>query len=108
MKITYASKKLEKTFSDKEIQKKYGQSAKRIKMRIDALTAAINLEDLRNAPGRLHALIGDREGQFAFDLKHPFRLVFEPCDTCQPPEGSISDWGWVTEVKILEVVDYHD
>jgi plasmid maintenance system killer protein len=52
--------------------------AQLIRARLDAIYAATCLEDLRNVPGRLHELKGNREGQFSFDLDHPYRLIFVP------------------------------
>ena len=45
--------------------------------------------------GRCHPLKGNRKGQYAMDLVHPYRLIFE----------QIED-----EIKIanvMEIVDYH-
>lgn len=52
---------------------------------------------------------GDSAGQFAVDLEHPRRLVFEPAgDPAGYTEGGLVQAERVTAVRILEVVDYHD
>ena len=83
-----------------------------------ALTIMARIGVLRNAstlskvpttrPERRHQLKGDRKEQFAVDLVHPFRLVFEPNHVPLPrkQDGGI-DLEQVTAIKILEVVDYH-
>jgi proteic killer suppression protein len=45
--------------------------------------------------GRCHLLQGGRDGQYAMDLGHPFRLIFEPYNEN------------LCVVKIIEIVDYH-
>ena len=46
---------------------------------------------------RCHPLTNNRDTQFALDLRHPYRLIFEK----DPDDGSIH------VVKIIEIVDYH-
>ena len=59
-------------------------------------------------PERMHELIGKRKGTFAVDLKHPFRLVFEPAEEPVPKkkDGGI-DLEKVLRIRILAVEDYH-
>ena len=59
-------------------------------------------------PTRLHQLKGNRDEQFAVDLVHPYRLVFEPNHDPLPRkvDGGIN-LEQVTAIKIMEVVDYH-
>jgi Plasmid maintenance system killer protein len=45
--------------------------------------------------GRCHPLTGDRKGQYAMDLSHPYRLVFKV------KQESIEI------AEIIEIVDYH-
>ena len=53
--------------------------AKVIMMRMAVLKAARNLALVPGTPpDRRHQLSGDRDEQFAVDLVHPHRLVFEP------------------------------
>ncbi len=59
-------------------------------------------------PERRHQLQGDRGGQFAVDLVHPYRLVFKPDHQPVPRknDGGI-DVTRVTAITIIEVIDYH-
>ena len=45
--------------------------------------------------GRCHPLKGNRQGQYAMDLVHPYRLVFEKT-------GDI-----IQIANVMEIVDYH-
>ena len=66
------------------------------------------MEDLRNVPGRLHELKGDRKGQLSYDLDHPYRLIFVPAHEPVPSKQSGGmDWLRVTAVKILGIEDTH-
>ena len=100
-----------KTFNSMDrIVREFGvDSAKKLGMRLQAIEAAECLADLFTLPQcRCHPLTGDRQGQFAVDLKHPFRLVFEPRHNPMPlaDDGGI-DLSRVTAVKVLAVEDYH-
>ena len=80
-----------------------------IMKRMAVLRAAHNLGLVPTTPPeRRHQLSGDRNEQFAVDLIHPKRLVFEI--NHQPPprenDGGI-DTERVTAITILDVVDYH-
>jgi plasmid maintenance system killer protein len=77
--------------------------------RMSVLKSANNLSEVPTLPPeRRHALTGQELGQFAVDIKQPYRIVFEP--TIKPvPElqtGGL-DLSKVTEITILEVEDYH-
>ena len=51
--------------------------AGKIHMRISQLQVALSVENLlRDHIGRCHALTGNRLGQYAMDLIHPYRLIF--------------------------------
>ena len=70
--------------------------AKLIHLRIDQLNAAETVEEMINfSIGRCHQLNGNREGQYALDLVHPYRLIFVKNDD------------QIQIVKIMEIVDYH-
>jgi proteic killer suppression protein len=101
---------MEKIFnSEKELRRVYGQQADKIKLRMIILKAARNLAMVPvHPPDRRHALSGDHVGQFAVDLKHPYRLIFEPADQPLPEkaDGSI-DLERVVTLRILNVEDYH-
>jgi len=109
MEIFYRTKKLAKVLtSSKLIDKTYGTSANKLKMRIDDMAISENLEELLALPGRHHPLTGDRKGQFACDLEHPFRLVYEPVNEPLPKdENEVLIYKEVTIVGIIEVTDYH-
>lgn len=65
-------------------------AARRRLMRLDA---ALRLQDLRSPPGnRLHALHGDRKGQWALWINDQFRICFV--------------WG-SKGPEDVEIVDYH-
>lgn len=73
-----------------------GRWRKKIHQRIDELTASDNVEMMvRFHIGRCHPLSQNRKGQYAVDLVHPYRLVFEK-------HGS-----QIQIANILEIVDYH-
>ena len=111
MDIQFRSDKLAKECnSTKLLLRVHGEArAKLIRRRLDALRAAVVLDDLRNTPGRLHELKGDRKGQFSFDLDGPYRLLFVANQNPVParPEGGI-DWTRITAVTILGVEDTHE
>ena len=98
MEITYKSKKLEKVcMIAKEADKVYGKEmAEKLHQRIDEISAADNVETMvKFKIGRCHPLSNNRKGQYALDLVHPYRLVFEK-------QGDI-----IQIANILEIVDYH-
>lgn len=110
MVILFASTKLEKTFnSQKKLQREYGEQAKKIQMRMTVLRAAPTLAHVPvGKPDRLHELSGERKGCFAVDLKHPYRLIFEPAYVPVPgrEDGGIQK-EQVVSIRILSVEDYH-
>jgi proteic killer suppression protein len=91
-----------KTFADKETQQLYvkGKSKhlpsnliKRATRRLEYINLATTLTDLRVPPSnRLHALKGDREGQFSISINDQWRICFRFVD------------GDAYEV---EITDYH-
>ncbi|MBR5071615.1 MAG: type II toxin-antitoxin system RelE/ParE family toxin [Oscillospiraceae bacterium] len=98
MKIIYKTKKLERICTDaKTAIKVYGREmANKIHQRIDEISAADSIEMmLRFHIGRCHQLSQNRKGQFAVDLIHPYRLVFEKIGE------------EIQAVQIIEIVDYH-
>jgi len=95
--------------SSKALARRFGpENAQRIRRRVDDLRAAPNLEAMRNLPGRCHELTGDLAGLLAIDVRHPYRLIFEPADDPVPrkADGGL-DWSGVTTVRVLRVEDYH-
>jgi len=98
LEIAYKNNKLRKICTNAEAaEKAYGvQMAEKIHQRIDEITAASTVEMMiRFHIGRCHVLKGDRKKQYAVDLVHPYRLVFE------------KKGGEIEIAYITEIVDYH-
>ena len=98
MHVTYKTKKIEKICTNaRAAEKSYGRDmAFKIHQRIDEIMAADTVEMMIQFHiGRCHALTNNRKGQYAMDLVHPYRLIFEKCGA----EIQIAN--------ILEIVDYH-
>lgn len=98
MEIKYKNASIEKVCTNAYIAtKKYGSvMAEKIQLRIDQIKAADNVEDMiRFRIGRCHPLHQNRKEQYAVDLVHPMRLVFEKIGN----EIQIAN--------ILEIIDYH-
>lgn len=98
MDITYKTKKLERICTNARLaEKTHGREmADKIHQRIDEIHAADSVEMMIEFHiGRCHSLAQNRKGQYAVDLVHPYRMVFEKHgDTIQI-------------AHILEIVDYH-
>lgn len=98
MDITYKNKKIEKVCTDaKTAERTYGKEmTEKIHQRIDEISAADTVEMMiRYHIGRCHSLSQNRKGQYAVDLVHPYRLVFE------------KNGDEIQIANILEIVDYH-
>ncbi len=111
MDIQFKTEKIEAEYnSSKLLLKKHGEArAKLIRRRLDALRAAVVLEDMRNTAGRLHELKGDRKGQFSLDLDGPYRFLFLAANEPVPlREDGGMDWSRITAVTILGIEDTHD
>jgi plasmid maintenance system killer protein len=111
MKIHYRTRKMERLCNRVDVMKrKLGEEmANTLQNRLTLLENTPTLAGIpATPPPRCHPLHDDREGQFAVDLKHPARLVFLPANDPIPTtvDGGI-DPTRVTEVEILEIVDYH-
>ena len=109
--IFFRTGKLQKDFnSEKALRRKYGDSmVQTIRARLGVLNNAKTLSDApKTKPDRVHQLKGDRDEQFAVDLVHPKRLVFELNHDPIPrtADGGI-DLKRVTAITVLDVVDYH-
>ncbi|MBO4461047.1 MAG: type II toxin-antitoxin system RelE/ParE family toxin [Clostridiales bacterium] len=98
MEIVYRNNKLKKICTDlKAAERAYGRRmAFKIRQRINEIYAADDVEMMvRFQIGRCHMLKHDRNGQYAMDLVHPYRLIFE-------------EYGDTIHIaNILEIVDYH-
>lgn len=111
MDISFSDRRLAQLINQqKQLQKKHGAiRARRIAQRLGELRAAETLADMRQLPGRCHELKGDRAGQLALDLDHPYRLIFEADHNPIPrKEDGGLDWTAITAVRIIAVEDYHD
>ena len=110
MNLKFSDNKLEKYANNDQIgSKKLGEKRfKKYKQRLDQLKASKNLEDVRFQPGRFHELTSDRKGQWACDLDHPYRLIFEPQETPIPIDNDGKYiWVEIKGVEIIEIDDYH-
>lgn len=99
LQIEYKTKKLEKVCTNaSEATKLHGQEmADKIHQRIDEISAAPSIEMMiQYRIGRCHSLKGDRRNQYAVDLVHPYRLIFEK-------KGSE-----IQIANIMEITDYHN
>jgi proteic killer suppression protein len=83
--------------------------AKKYLARLTELKAAECLADLRNVPqADYHELTGDRKGEIACNVDHPYRLIFVPAHNPTPKkEDGGLDWNQVTAVEVTEIVNYH-
>ena len=111
MEIRFSTRRLERVFgSEREIRRVYGDAmAQVIRRRIALLVMADSLTEVPPLPpARRHSLSGTRRGQYAIDLAHPYRLIFEPNHNPIPlrEDGGV-DTDRVTSITILEVVNYH-
>lgn len=98
MQIKYKNNKIEAICTDSEIaRREYNVAmADKIAQRMVQLKSAISIENLLQLHiGRCHKLRGKRQGQYAMDLVHPYRLVF------------IMVKQRISIVEIQEIVDYH-
>ena len=110
MKIVFRNKKLAKTFnSHNALRKAYGdRMARTIMTRLAVLREASTLSMVpTSSPDRRHRLHGNRAGQYAVDLIHPHRLIFEPGETPAQKTGCEINTDAVTAITIIEVIDYH-
>ena len=98
MEIEYKNAGIRKVCTDASAaEKKYGERmAELIHQRIDQISSMDTVEDLiKFHIGRCHPLTGDRKNQYAMDLVHPQRLIFEK-------KGK-----HIQIALILEIKDYH-
>ena len=110
MNITFNDRKLEKIANDdrKRLAALGKKRADKLKQRLDDLSDASTLEDVRFLPGNYHELTGNRKGQWACDLDQPYRLIIEPHEKPIPtdPHGKFI-WVEIKGVEVIEIVDYH-
>mgnify|MGYP000003460239 CR=1 FL=1 len=97
MQIEYNNKvKAVCTNADKAIRTYGVEMAEKLHSRLDQIRAIDSVEHLIQFQfGRCHALKGNRKNQYAMDLVHPYRLIFEK-------KGND-----IQIVRIIEITDYH-
>lgn len=114
MQLVIKDKKLKASLEDRAMcQRQYGKEmAKKIMLRMAALSAAESLADLwppMSGPERCHGLKGELAGAFSVDVKHPYRLLFRPTDgTGGDQEGDEKQrWQSIKSIEILGIKDTH-
>ncbi len=110
MNIDFKNNKIRKTLSDaREIQKAFGNMAKKVAQRLEQLRAAPTLFDMQNYPAaRCHQLTGNRKGEWALDISVNHRMLFQINQDPIPlnKDRSVNTLK-VTEIMIIETDDYH-
>lgn len=99
LQITYKNRKIEKVCTNVRVaERKHGtEMAEKIQLRINQIKASMSVEMMiKFKIGRCHSLVGNRKDQYAVDLVHPYRLIFEK-------KGNE-----VQIANIIEIVDYHN
>ncbi len=111
MRILFRTKKLARVFNDeKSLVQAYGaENGRQIMRRMAVLSAVPTLAEVpATSPERRHELSGDMAGQFAVDVKQPYRLVFVPAGNPIPVLAAGGyDLARITEIQIIAVEDYH-
>ena len=109
MRVVVGDKKFAKVLDDdRKMNKVYGDRiGRKIRRRLEQMLSAETLESLRYQGGRCHELKGNRQGQLAMDLSHPHRLIFAPLPPIPVRGDGGLDWKKVTEIRIIEIADYH-
>ncbi|MFA9371002.1 MAG: type II toxin-antitoxin system RelE/ParE family toxin [Labilibaculum antarcticum] len=110
MNITFANKQIEKLANNiSKAQKKLGhERANKFHQRLGELYDAESFAELEFLPGHYHSLKSNRNGQWACNLDHPYRLIFEP--NPQPVPCNEHGTPILSEMKIVDIVeitDYH-
>lgn len=98
--VCYSSRQLEKECTDeREMKRKRGPLAPKLRLRINALELANSLEELRTLDplGKWHQLTANRAGNWASKLSANWRLVVE----------EIGGEGSAVTVMVIEIEDYH-
>lgn len=76
--VSFGDKETERIWEGEVSRRFPPDIARTAKRRLLMLHAAISLEDLRVPPGnRLHALSGDRKGQWSISINDQWRICFE-------------------------------
>ena len=110
MNVSFATDDLLSTCNDdKRAKRAFGaDGAKKLRVRLDDLTAAGTLDAMRHLPGHCHELKGNLAGHLALDLDGGRRLVFRQAHNPLPlKDDSGLDWKRVTAIVVTEIGDYH-
>ena len=74
---SFAGKTTEALFATGKAKRVPNEVAKRAVRKLDMIDSAYCIEDLRVPPGnKLHALTGNREGQWAISVNDQWRICF--------------------------------
>ena len=111
MNIDFKSNKLRKCCNNyADGVREWGDKiAFKVMQRLNELRAAHDLSEISSLPPpRLQSVGGIRANCWAVDIIHPMRLLFIINQTPIPllPDGGIDKFK-VTDIKIMEVEDYH-
>lgn len=105
MQLTFRSSKLEKLcLSNRELQKRFGEHARKIGQRLNNLSAAEKLSDIPTTPPfRLHEHKGNHKGYFTVVTIHPYRILFQAVNPPLKDDGGID----LDKVREIEIEDVH-
>lgn len=105
MHLAFRSSKLEKIcLSERELQKHFGEYARRIGQRLNDLSAAVKLADIPiTPPFRLHEHKGKYKGYFTVDTIHPYRILFHAVNPPLKTDGGIN----LDEVREIVIENVH-
>jgi plasmid maintenance system killer protein len=110
MTIEYSNNKLEKQLNNAtETKRAFGKMAAKILQRMDEIRSFDNLHLLMQLPAaKCHALIGDRQGEWAVSISGNHRMIFVIINDPVPlmEDGGI-DTGKINTIKIIGTEDYH-
>jgi proteic killer suppression protein len=110
--IQFDSAQIRKLCNDHKVltQKLQKKRADLVAMRLQQMEHVDNLAQMNQFPqAKCHPLLyAGRRGQLAVWVDNKYRIVFVPLHDPQPTkaDGSL-DWGQVTAINIIEIVDYH-
>ncbi len=109
MKLSYKSKKLEKSLNnDAKLVKTYGEIARKLKQRHDDLIDAPTLQDIKDNPVmKLHLLKGNRKHDWAITIQRNWRLCFQVVGDTPTNEHGQVQYIMITAIEIISVEDYH-
>ena len=74
---SFADKRTEMLFTHGSVGMLPPKIVKRALRKLDMIDDAYRIDDLRMPPGnKLHALVGDRQGQYAINVNDQWRICF--------------------------------